>query len=191
MPVQSVKELIEEVKDLSELMLSLAYSSVFFESKDIAKEVMILYNDLEDLEEKLYLHLFAASRGKPSERLISVIDIAESSKMVGNAAKNLSEGVLQGRKMHPIIKDAIRESDESIVKCVVTDKSIMKNKTLSDLKIRTDVGIQIIAIKRESRWIFNPKKDTEIFKNDLLIGTGPRTGCKKLDKLAKGEVKKI
>ena len=191
MPVQSVKELIEEVKDLSELMLSLAYSSVFFESKDIAKEVMILYNDLEDKEEQLYLHLFAASRGKPSERLISVIDIAESSKMVGNAAKNLSEGVLQGRKMHPIIKDAIRESDESIVKCVVTDKSIMKNKNLADLKIRTDVGIQIIAIKRESRWIFNPKKDTEIFKNDLLIGTGPRTGCKKLDKLAKGEVKKI
>ena len=191
MPVQSVKELIEEVKDLSELMLSLAYSSVFFESKDIAKEVMILYNDLENKEEQLYLHLFAASRGKPSERLISVIDIAESSKMVGNAAKNLSEGVLQGRKMHPIIKDAIRESDESIVKCVVTDKSIMKNKNLADLKIRTDVGIQIIAIKRESRWIFNPKKDTEIFKNDLLIGTGPRTGCKKLDKLAKGEVKKI
>src|SRR3989338_7040384 len=105
MPVESVKELIEDVKDLSELMLSLAYSSVFFESKDIA----------------------------------------ESSKMVGTAAKNLSEGVLQGRKMHPIIKDAIRESDESIVRCVVTDKSIMKNKTLADLKIRTDVGMQIIA----------------------------------------------
>ena len=191
MPVQSVKELIEDVKDLSELMLSLAYSSVFFESKDIAKEVMILYNDLEDKEEKLYLHLFAASRGRPSERLISVIDIAESSKMVGNAAKNLSEGVLEGRKMHPIIKDAIRESDESIVRCVVTEKSIMKNKTLADLKIRTDVGMQIIAIKRENRWIFNPKKDVEIYQNDLLIGTGPRTGCKKLDKLAKGEVKKI
>ena len=191
MPVQSVKELIEDVKDLSELMLALAYSSVFFESKDIAKEVMILYNDLEDKEEKLYLHLFAASRGRPSERLISVIDIAESSKMVGNAAKNLSEGVLEGRKMHPIIKDAIKESDETIVRCVVTDKSIMKNKTLADLKIRTDVGIQIIAIKRENRWIFNPKKDIEIYQNDLLIGTGPRTGCKKLDKLAKGEVKKI
>ena len=108
MPVQSVKELIEDVKDLSELMLALAYSSVFFESKDIAKEVMILYNDLEDKEEQLYLHLFAASRGKPSERLISVIDIAESSKMVGNAAKNLSEGVLEGRKMHPIIKVAFK-----------------------------------------------------------------------------------
>ena len=191
MAKESVKELIEDVKNLSELMLSLAYSSVFFESKDIAKEVMILYNDLEDLEEKLYLHLFAASRGRPSERLISVIDIAESAKMVGNAAKNLSETVLEGRKMHPIIKEAIKESDETIVRCVVTNKSVMKNKTLGDLKIRTDVGIQILAIKRENKWIFNPKKDTEIYQNDMLIGTGPNAGCKKLDKLAKGEVKKI
>jgi uncharacterized protein with PhoU and TrkA domain len=191
MPKESVKELIEDVKNLSELMLSLAYSSVFFESKDIAKEVMILYNDMEHLEEKLYLHLFAASRGRPSERLISVIDITESAKMVANAAKNLSEGVLEGRKMHPIIKDAIRESDESIVRCIVSANSVLKSKTLGDLKIRTDVGIQILAIKRENKWIFNPKKDTHIFKNDLLIGTGPRAGCKKLDKLAKGEVKKI
>src|SRR3989344_6518110 len=171
---ETVKDIIEDVKNLSELMLEMAYSSVFFESKDIAKEVMILYNDLEELEEKLYLHLFAASRGRPSQRLISVIDIAESAKLVANAAKNLSETVLEGRKMHPIIKEALKESDESISRAVVSSKSILKDKTLADLRLRTEMGMHIIAIKRGNKWIFNPKKDTQIFENDMLIGNGPK-----------------
>jgi len=187
----SVKDLIEEVKDLSELMLELAYSSVFFESKDIAKEVMILYSDLEEQEERLYLHLFAASRGRSSERLISVIDLAESSKMVANAAKNLSEMVLEGRKMHPIIKQALQESDESIIKAVINRKSILKNRSLGDLRIRTEMGMHIIAIKRGSKWIFDPQKSTRLYEGDTLIGNGPGPSCKKLERLAKGEVKKI
>src|SRR3989338_6497783 len=101
---ENVKDLIEEVKNLSELMLDLAYSSVLFESKDIAKEVLLLFNNLDSLTERLYLHLFAASRGKFSNRLISVIDIIESSKMVAAAARNMSELVLEGAELHPIVK---------------------------------------------------------------------------------------
>ena len=86
---ENVKSLMAEVKNLSELMLDLAYSSVFFESKEIAKEVVLLFSNLEDLEERLYFHLFAASRGKQPSRFISVIDMVESSKLVATAARNM------------------------------------------------------------------------------------------------------
>src|SRR3989344_315747 len=188
---ESVKELIEDIKNLSELMLDLAYSSVFFESKEIAKEVMVLYNELEDLEEKLYLHLFAASRGKIQKKFISVIDVVESSKWVANAAKNMSETVLEGKALHPVIKEALKATDESIVRANVTKKSILRDKTLGDLKLRTEMGIHIIAIRRSNKWIFNPKKGTDILENDVIFGVGPSASCKKLSKLAKGEVKKI
>src|SRR3989338_7254196 len=151
---ESVKELIEDIKNLSELMLDLAYSSVFFESKEIAKEVMVQYNELEDLEERLYLHLFAASRGKLQVRFISVMAVVESSKMVANAAKNMSETVLEGKALHPVIKEALKEADESIARANITKKSILKDKTLGDLKLRTEMGVHIIAIRRGNKWIF-------------------------------------
>ncbi len=189
--VESVKELIEDVKNLSELMLDLAYSSVFFESKEIAKEVMVLYNELEELEEKLYLHLFAASRGKIQKKFISVIDVVESSKWVGNAAKNMSETVLEGKALHPVIKEALKDTDESIVRAAVTKRSILCNKTLGELKLRTEMGLNIIAVRRGNKWIFDPKKVTDILENDIVFGVGPSISCKKLSKLARGEVKKI
>lgn len=188
---ESVKELIEDTKNLSELMLDLAYSSVFFESKEIAKEVMVLYNELEDLEERLYLHLFAASRGKLQKKFISVIDVVESSKWVANAAKNMSETVLEGKALHPVIKEALKETDESIVRAAVAKKSVLRNKTLGDLRLRTEMGIYITAIRRGNKWIFDPKKGTDVLENDIIFGVGPSASCKKLSRLAKGEVKKI
>lgn len=188
---ENVKDLIEEVKNLSELMLDLAYSSVFFESKEIAKEVLLLYNNLEELEERLYLHLFAASRGKVAARLISIIDIVESSKMVANAARNMSELVLEGTELHPIVKEALSESDESITKATITKKSVIMDKTLGELRLRSHIGINIIAIRRGNKWIFDPQKGTHLLENDILIGIGTAGSCENLVKLAKGSMKKL
>ena len=188
---ENVKELVEEVKNLSELMLDLAYSSVLFESKDIAKEVKLLHSRLEEMEEKIYLHLFAASRGRPTKKMISVIDLVESGKWVALAARNLSNMIIEGSALHPVIKEALKESDESITKAIVTRNSILYNKTIGEFRLRTEMGIQIIAIRRGDRWIFDPKKHTEIKEGDILIGVGPSSSCNKLRKVAIGKVKKI
>ena len=184
---ENVKDLLEEVKNLSELMLDLAYSSIMFESKEIAKEVLLLFNNLSDLEEKLYAHLFAASRGRYSRKLISVIDVIESSKMVAAAARNMSELVLEGAEMHPIVKEALQASDESIARAEIKRESALANKTLGELRLRSKTGVTVIAIRRKDKWIFYPHKNTLMLENDILIGVGPGEGCKLLGKLAKGE----
>ena len=188
---ENVKDLVEEVKNLSGLMLDLAYSSVFFESKEIAKEVLLLHDRLEELEERLYLHLFAASRGRAAKKLISVIDLVESSKLVASAAKNMSELIMEGSGLHPIIKEALRESDESITKAEISKKSILRNRTIGELRIRSETGANVVAIRRDNTWIFNPKKDTKLLDKDMLIGVGSSESCKKIRKLASGEVQKI
>lgn len=184
---ENVKDLLEEVKNLSELMLDLAYSSVLYESKEIAKEVLLLFNNLDDMEQKLYTHLFAASRGRYSRKLVSVIDIIESSKMVAAAARNMSELVLEGSELHPIVKEALQASDESITRIEVTGKSMLANKTLGELCLRSRTGVNIIAVRRKDKWIFYPHKHTLMQENDILIGVGPGESCKLLNKLAKGE----
>jgi uncharacterized protein with PhoU and TrkA domain len=193
---ENVKDLIEEVKNLSELMLDLSYSAVLFDSKDIAKEVIISHDRLKELEERLYMHLFAASRGKFSQKFVSIINLIENSERVATAAKNMAELVLEGREMHPVIKTALKESDETVVRTQVIKGSILAGQPLGgELKVRTNTGAQVIAIRRDeggrSRWIFNPKKDTVVMENDILIGVGPRQACDKLRKLAEGVLKKL
>ena len=188
---ENVKDLMEEIKDLSELMLDLAYSSVLFESKDIAKEVKLLHDRLEEMEEKIYLHLFAASRGKLAKKMISVIDLVESAKWVAFAAKNLSNMVLEGSALHPIIKEALKESDESITKAIITRNSMFHNKSIGEFRLGTEMGVHIIAIRRGDRWIFDPRKHTEMKEGDILICVGPSSSCDRLRKIAIGKVKKI
>lgn len=187
---ENVKELLEELKNLSELMLDLAYSAVFFKSKDIAKEVLILFDGLEEIEEKLYMHLFAVSK-KMSRKLISVIELVETLKSVATAAKNLAEIVLEGKALHPIIMDALRETDESIVRTKISKESILANRTLGELKFRSNTGLDVIAIRRGKRWIFDPQKDTKIHPGDILIAVGSVESCKKAKKIAKGIIKEI
>ncbi len=188
---RNVKDLLEELKNLSQLMLDLGYSAVFFKSKQIAKEVFLLYERLEELEEELYLHLFAATRGKMIRKFISVIELVESAKTVANAARNLAELVLEGKQLHPIVKAALKHSDESIVRTKVSKRSILANKTLGELKLRSNVGVDIIAIRRNGRWIFDPKKHTKILPGDMLIGVGTIFSCKKLERIAKGELREL
>lgn len=186
---ENVKDLLKEMKNISSLMLDLAYSSLFFRSKDIAEEVVLLYRQLEDTEEKLYMHLFAASRGKPAARLISVIDIVEAAKDVAIASKHMSEMVLENSQLHPVIHDAIAESDESIARATIGKKSILANKILGELRLRTDIGFDILAIRRGKRWLWNPGKKTLLKKSDMIIGIGPKEGCHKFEKLASGAAK--
>ncbi|MBI4018516.1 MAG: potassium channel protein [Candidatus Aenigmarchaeota archaeon] len=192
---ENVKDLIEEVKNLSELMLDLAYSSVLFDSKDIAKEVIISYDRLKELEERLYMHLFAASRGKFSHRFISIINLIANSERVATAAKNMAELVLDGKEMHPVIKSALKESEETVVRTQISSASIFSNQAIGDLKVRTQTGARIIAIRRDeagrSKWVFNPRKDTVMRENDVLIAVGPKPACDKLRKVAEGVLKKL
>lgn len=181
----NVKTLLEELKDTSALMLDLAYSSIFFNNKEIAEEVILLYEKIEKLEENLYMHLFSASRGTYSLKLISLIDIIESTKNIANAARNLANLIIEGRELHPVIKEAIEESNEVISRVSVDENSPAINKTLRNLG--ENLIINMIAIRRkkgkEYKWIFNPKIDTKILAGDSIVIVGHESACDKFKKL--------
>jgi len=187
---KNVKELLEELKNVSELMLDLAYSAVFLKNREIAKEVLILYERVEDLEEELYMHLFAISN-RMSKKLISLIELVETSKNVASAAKNLAELVLDKKVLHPIIKDALKETDESITRNKVSKNSILANKTLGEIKFRSNTGIDVIAIRRKNKWVFDPHKNTRIYPGDILISVGSIESCKKAENIANGKIREL
>ena len=191
----TVKDLLEEIKNLSGLMLDLAYSAVFFRNKEIANEVLLSFEKFEDLEERLYKQLFAASRGQAEQALISVIDVVESGKNVAMAARNLAEMISEGKTLHPVIHEALEETDETIQRATIVPNSILAHKSLKELQLGAEVGITVIGIRRgeekEGRWIFYPRGSTVFEEGDVVIGVGSNESCSKFFHLATGKLKEL
>ena len=69
---------------------------------------------------------------------------------------------------------AVRESDEVIIKIQIFPKSKIIGKTLKDLKLETETGIYILAIKRNNKWIYSVNGKITLKENDVLIARGSK-----------------
>jgi len=67
----------------------------------------------------------------------------------------------------------------------LSDTSILTGKTVSESGLRSDLNIIIIGISRESGgWIYNPRSDTILQQNDILIVIGGTNELIKFEKMA-------
>jgi uncharacterized protein with PhoU and TrkA domain len=73
-----VRELLVEMKNLSELMIDLAYSAALFNDKELAEDVLALESRVDTLAYLLDMEIMVASRGDPkdAEALIGVSTVA-------------------------------------------------------------------------------------------------------------------
>jgi uncharacterized protein with PhoU and TrkA domain len=106
--------------------------------------------------------------------LIALLDLANTTEQIADSAKEIAEIVLQKLEIHPIFKEAMKETDEIITIMEVSERSNLDGKTLGEAKVETNTGMHVIAIKRGNRWIANPKASTKIHSGDLLIAKGTR-----------------
>ena len=65
--------------------------------------------------------------------------------------------------------------------------SELTNKTLEGLKLETETGMSVLAIKRGSKWIYLPSGSERLKEGDLIIISGPTEGIPAFCKLATGE----
>ncbi len=110
---------------------------------------------------------------------------------IAEAAMSIVDVVLRDIEPHPILKMSIKESDVGIYKLEVKGKSILAGKELGDLRIATETGMWVFAIKRNVRWIYGPEEETKLEKGDIIFVRGPEDGMKKLVSVAKGKTRKL
>jgi len=180
------------MKDIAMLMIDLAYSAVVFNSRDIAEEVLDLEEKIDVLTYLVQMNAMLAARdAEDAEQLTALLKVATATDKMSDAAADIAITVLKGIEVHPLIVEAIRTAEEPITRVIVSEHSVLSNKKLGELKLRTDMGIDIIAIKRGHKWIYDPSKNTTIEVNDVLFARGSRTGIDKLTKLALGNAVNI
>lgn len=190
---KTVEDMVLEIKDKSELMVDLAYSSLLYDNRTIAKEVY----ELENLIDTLYLNLQRESLEDVQEGKLTVDDaltlmkLAHAGEQIADAAQEIADVELRDVELHPILKMSIRESDVVFTKVHVEPQSVLCKKTLGDLKLGSETGMLVIAMRHKDRWLYGPNKNTKIDQNDILFAKGPEDGEKHLIDLATGKTNEI
>jgi len=170
-------DIVVEMKNKSELSVGLAYSAVLFYNKDLADEVEILEEEMDQMKYELQHWVLESARHvEDVDILRGLLHLANASEFISDAAYEIADIVLRDIELHPIFMMAVRESDEVMTKINVDGCSPIVNMTLGELKLETETGMHVMAIKRGSRWIYRPGSRTKIKSDDILIARGSHDG---------------
>ena len=100
---KSVREILIEMKNSSELMLDLAYYSVLYNDEPIAQEVNNLENDIDRLNYLLLMNAAMAVRDKDdAEQMAGIMRTAAAANKISDAAADIAKLVFLDLKVHTI-----------------------------------------------------------------------------------------
>ncbi|MEA2089971.1 MAG: TrkA C-terminal domain-containing protein [Thermoproteota archaeon] len=188
----SVRDLLVEMKDLSELMIDLAYSAALFDSEELAEEVLELESRVDALIYLLNMNAMLAARdAEDAEALVGVSVVASAADKISDAAADIAIIVLKKIGVHPIIREAFKKVEERLTRVKVNPKSILAGKKLGELELAAKLGVDVIAIRRAKKWLINPENDEKIEADDVLITRGAPLGSEELKGLAEGTIQKL
>jgi uncharacterized protein with PhoU and TrkA domain len=176
-----------ELKDTSELMIDLAYSALFLNSRELAEEVQRLEEYMDQLHTDFeLLALTSDFTEEEASGFLGLIRLGVATEKIADAAAEMAEVVLRGIEPHPVLKLTIKEAEETVTQACVTRNSSLINKTLKEARLPEETGMAVLAIKRAGKTL-RPKSDSRIQLGDILIASGYAEGVEDLMKLASPE----
>jgi len=187
-----VRELLLEMKNLSELMIDLAYSAALFNDKDLAEDVLALESRVDTLAYLLDMEIMVAARDpKDAEALIGVSIVAAATDKISDAAGDIAAIVTRNIGVHPIVGEIFEKVEERLMQATVKENSKIVGKKIGALELAARMGVDIIAIRRNKDWIINPDETERVFLGDVLITRGAPIGITAFKNLAEGQPAKL
>ncbi len=176
----NVRELLTETKDVSDLIIDLAYASILYEDEELALQVRGLENRMDELMYQIRsLVAISVRNQEEADRTTGVLQVASGGESISNAAGDLANLVLRKIDIHPVVKEALIDADEKIAKIKVGKNSQIIGEKLENLELPTRFAVWILAIKREDHWQVSPKGEDKIEPKDTLLIRGPIDGVTK------------
>jgi uncharacterized protein with PhoU and TrkA domain len=170
-------DVLVEMKNISEVAVGLAYSALVLRDQGLAAEVSHLEDRLDEMKERLEIWVLraAADRLDPSQ-LRGLIHLGQAAEEIGDAAQQLVWLVEEGEELHPILAIALGDAEEVVVRVPVAAGAPVDGSSLARLRLETETGFYLLAIRRGGRYIYRPRPSVVLQAGDELIATGPDEG---------------
>jgi uncharacterized protein with PhoU and TrkA domain len=173
----TVKDLLAEAKDTSEIMVDLAYAALFFNDENLAEEVdrleQVMDNYLRDLRR---ISMLAARSPEDAEAMGGVLHIAGAIEQIGDAAADIARIVSAELGIPEALRPDLRHADEIVGRVKVREGADCVGRSLRELSLPTETGMWLIAVRRGDEWEFDPGPDTVLSEGDVLLYQGPEEG---------------
>lgn len=182
---RNVRELLTETKDVSDLIIDLAYASILYEDEELAGQVRILEDRMDELMYQIRALVSVSVRSmEDAESSTGLLQVASAAESISNAAGDLANLVLRGIEIHPVVKDSLKMADEKISRIKIAEDSSIAGEKLGDLSLPSRFALWILALKRGDDWIVSPDHEDSLEERDIIFVRGPRDGIDKFCYLA-------
>ena len=181
----NLRSMLAEAKNLSELMVDLAYASVYFDDVEMAGEVSELEDQMSvlvhDMRQRCVL---AVRKPREAEGMSSVLQVVSAIERIGNAAVAISRIVTHRLGIPAELIADLSEAAEVSHRVLVSDGSHMASRPVADFELPVATGMRIFAIRRGRQWVTNVDGDFIMLSGDVLFLRGSPAGIVRLRELA-------
>jgi len=168
---------IVEMKNLSEVAVGLAYSALVFRDRSLAAEVMHLEDRLDEMKHRLELWVLRAAQDvvDPS-RLRGLLHLGAAAEDLGDQAQQMVWLIEKSSDLHPVLDVALGDTDDIVVRMPVGDAAVVAGRPLGDLDLPIEPGFSVLAIERDGRYLYRPRRHVSLRVGDHVLVTGPEEG---------------
>lgn len=183
---RNLRAMLAEAKDASELMVDLAYTSLYFADPDMAEFVDELREELDDLAQDMRAVCVLAARSpKEAEAMASVLRVVGAIERIAAAAADIAHIVTHRLGIpRPLVSD-LAGAEEVSHRVRVREGSAMDQRSLADVELPTETGMSVVAIRRgERNWITDVDGEEILMAGDVVFLQGLSEGIPELRRLA-------
>jgi len=182
---RNLKAMLSEAKDTSELMVDLAYASVYFGDATMAEEVDDLEEQFSALVHDMRAVCVVAVRSpREADAMSSVLRVISSIERIGNAAVDISRIVTHRVGIPRELVADLADAEEVAHRVLIQEGSHFAHRVLADFELPVAVGMRVVAIHRGRDWITDVHGDEILLPGDILFLHGTPSGIVRLRQLA-------
>ncbi len=187
----SVKEILIEMKTLSEICVDLAFASLLYFDKLLAEQVMVIEKKIDILHSNLLDHLSLSIKSKSqAEQLRIYFKIGEATNLISDSAADIASLVLLDYEVQDEIKHVQRFMEQVVDLVQLNESSPLCGKSELTCDTHDMLGIDIIGIFKPGE-IFTTEHDEIMDSGDMLVFRGPLVNVNEFISLAKGDLSSI
>ncbi len=169
----SLKEILVEMKENLDLMIDLAYSAIRFQSKEITDEVIKIEKRIHELVFLIDLQAMMAHPGLEDAKSIEpIINLGYAVDKISDALADIAKVTYINDDIWVFTQYLWGYVPEPIIKIIVFPESKIIGKIIGDINFRANFGVDLIAIRRKKRWIYNPPAEERIIEGDRILVRG-------------------
>ena len=182
---RNLRTLLSEAKDISELMVDVAYAALYYAEADMVTEVDEMGDRLADLAHDMRTMCVVAARSpRDADAMASVLDVVSAIERIGLAAVDIGHIVSHRLGIPPALVADLAAAEEVSHRVRVRDGSEMAHRHVGDLELPTELGMGVVAVRRSGEWMTDIEDELVLLPDDLVLVRGPGASVAALRELA-------